>query len=207
MSATAAGLIGKRPVMDDLAQMSLAEMVQRVASAEPTPGAGPSLAWTCGLAAALVEMVSAVTIRQDPSPRSEIERRRDRATELRHLSLSVADTDADAYRKVLAVQQRREEPGHAARLREALHAAADPLVTIVETAGEVTRLAADAYAEVRGGARGEAVTAAVLGAAVAQTAVALVELNLAGAPEDPRLARVRHVSQNANSDRQRVLTD
>lgn len=66
------------------------------------PGAGPSLAWTCGLAAALVEMVSAVTLRQQPPDPSAIEQRRDRATAVRHQALSLADTDAAAYREVLA---------------------------------------------------------------------------------------------------------
>ncbi len=193
--------------MGEFEQLPLAEVVQRVASAQPTPGAGPTLAWTCSLAAALVEMVSAVTLRQEPPGPSEVEKRRDRAMELRRLSLSLADADADAYRKVLAVGRRRAEPGHGVRLREALHAAADPLLAIVETAAEVTRLAADAYADVRGGARGEAVTAAVLGATVVQTAASLVKLNLAGAPDDPRLTRVRQLSQTAESDRQRVLED
>lgn len=191
--------------MVDFEELRLAEVVQRVASLEPTPGAGPSLAWTCGLAAALVEMVSAVTLRQQPPDPSAIEQRRDRATAVRHQALSLADTDAAAYREVLAVKRRRQDPGHAARLREALHAAADPLVAIVEAGGDVTRLAADARAQVRGGARGEAMTAAVLGDAVVQAGASLVELNLAGSRDDPRLARVRHVAQAAADDRDRAL--
>jgi formiminotetrahydrofolate cyclodeaminase len=44
--------------MPDFADLSLTEIVDAVASRDPTPGAGPSLAWTCALAAGLVEMVS-----------------------------------------------------------------------------------------------------------------------------------------------------
>lgn len=187
------------------AELSLTEIVDRVAAVDPTPGAGPSLAWTCSLAAALVEMVSGVTLGQQPADPDEIEHRRSRARALRGTALSLADADADAYRAVLAVRRRREEPGHAARLRQALHAATDPLLAIVETAGEVTRLAADATHQVRGGARGEAMTAAVLGAAVVDGGVPLIELNLAGAPGDPRLSQARAIMHQASSDRARAL--
>ncbi len=191
--------------MADFAELRLAEVMERVASVQPTPGAGPSLAWTCGLAAALVEMVCAVSLRKQPEHPSEIEERRARAMALRKEALSLADIDAAAYQDVIAVQRRRHEAGHAERLRDALLAAADPLVAIVETAGEVTRLAADAVAGARGGVRGEAITAAVLGAAVVQAGLPLVELNLGGAPDDPRLARVRRLGEAARSERERAL--
>jgi formiminotetrahydrofolate cyclodeaminase len=188
------------------AELGFAEIVERVAAAEPTPGAGPSLAWTCALAAALVEMVSAVSLRQQPVDSSALEERRARAMELRRVALALADTDAAAYQAVLAVQRRGGEAGHALRLREALHAAADPLLAIVETAGEVTRLAADAIGLARGGVRGEAKTAAVLGAAVVEAGVPLIELNLAGAFQDPRVMLARDIADAARSDRLRALS-
>jgi formiminotetrahydrofolate cyclodeaminase len=189
------------------AELSLMEIIERVAAVDPTPGAGPSLAWTCGLAAALVEMVSSVSLNQQPVDRSAIEQRRSRATVLRNVALALADADANAYRTVLAVQRRRGEAGHAGQLRDALHAAADPLLSILETAGEVTRLAADATAQVRGSARGEATTAAVLGAAVVQAALPLIELNLTSAPGDPRLTRARTIAQEAIAHRAQAMTD
>lgn len=191
--------------MGDFADLPLAEVVQRVASIEPTPGAGPSLAWTCALAAALVEMVSLVSLGKQPAQAAAIGERRDRAAVLRHVALSLAESDAAAYRAVLAAQRRREEPDHAQAVRKALHAAAEPLVEIVEIAGELTRLAADAVVDARGGVRGEALTAAVLGAAVAQAGVSLVEMNLAGARNDPRIARVGEVAEQAYADRDRAL--
>ncbi|HEY5431626.1 MAG TPA: cyclodeaminase/cyclohydrolase family protein [Solirubrobacteraceae bacterium] len=171
------------------------------------PGRGPSLTWTCGPAAALVEMVSGISLSQQPVDRSAFEQRQARVLAPRNpaLALALADADADAYQAVLAVQRRRGETGQAGRLREGLRAAADPLVSIVETAGEVTRLAADATGQVRGGARGEAKTAAVLAAAVVEAGVSLIELNLAAAPDDPRLARARAIAHEACSDRARAL--
>jgi formiminotetrahydrofolate cyclodeaminase len=177
--------------MAPFADLPLTEIVESVAARDPTPGAGPSLAWTCALAAALVEMVSAVTLRKEPESPAAVQARVDRARALRTTALALADLDAAAYRDVLAVQRRRDEPGHPQRLRQALADAADPLVRIVETAREVTELATGAVADARGGVRGEALTAIVLAESVARGGVPLVELNLANDPQDPRRAQVR----------------
>ena len=106
---------------------------------------------------------------------------------------------------MLAVQRRRDEPGHPQRLRQALADAADPLVGIVETAREVSELAAAAVADARGGVRGEAITALVLAAGVARGGVPLVELNLASDPEDPRRALVREAAEAAAGALDRTL--
>ncbi|MGZ6260258.1 MAG: cyclodeaminase/cyclohydrolase family protein, partial [Candidatus Limnocylindrales bacterium] len=113
--------------MADFADLTLSEIVDAVASRQPTPGAGPSLAWTCALAAALVEMVTAVMLNKEPDDPAAVTARHARAGVLRAAALSLADLDAEAYRAVLAVQRRRDEPGHPQRLRQALADAADPL--------------------------------------------------------------------------------
>jgi formiminotetrahydrofolate cyclodeaminase len=189
----------------DFADLPLAEIVESVAARDPTPGAGPSLAWTCALAAALVEMVSAVTLRKEPDSPAAIEARLDRAQALRTTALSLADLDASAYREVLAVQRRRDEPGHPRRLRQALAGAADPLVQIIESAREVAELAAGAVADARGGVRGEAITALVLAESVARGGVPLVELNLASDPQDPRRGHVREAAAAAAAALERTL--
>lgn len=191
--------------MADFADLTLSEIVDAVASRQPTPGAGPSLAWTCALAAALVEMVTAVMLDKEPDDPAAVTARRARAGVLRAAALSLADLDAEAYRAVLAVQRRRDEPGHPQRLRQALADAADPLVRIVETAREVSELAAAAVADARGAVRGEAITALVLAESVSRGGVPLVELNLAGAPDDPRRALVRDAAAAAAADLQRTL--
>jgi methenyltetrahydrofolate cyclohydrolase len=193
--------------MAEFAELTLSELMDAVASRDPTPGAGPSLAWTCALAAALVEMVSGVMLRKEPGSPEAIEARRERAGALRAGALSLADRDAEAYRAVLAVQRRRTEPGHPSRLRQTLADAADPLVQIVQAAREVSELAAGAVADARGGVRGEAMTALVLAESVARAGVPLVELNLAGTAQDPRLARVREAAAAAAADLNRTLGD
>jgi formiminotetrahydrofolate cyclodeaminase len=190
----------------DFAELPLAEVVASVASREPTPGAGPSLAWTCALAAGLVEMTSAVMLRKDPESPPAVEARRDRARALREAAMSLADRDAAAYREVLAAQRRRDEPGHPQRVRQALADAADPLVQIVQTGREVSELAVAAVDDARGAVRGEAITALVLAESVARAGVLLVELNLASAPEDPRRASAREAAAAATAGLQRTLT-
>jgi len=191
--------------MTSLSDSSLAALVQRVASTDPAPGAGPSLAWTCALAAALVEMVSAITLSGDPADAAAIAARRDRAAALRAQALELADRDVVAYSGVLAALRRRDEPGHGGRLRKALSDAADPPLAIMEIAAELSSLAADAASAARGAVRGEAVTAAVLAEAVVRAAAPLVELDLAGARDDPRRARVSELAPVARAGLDRAL--
>jgi formiminotetrahydrofolate cyclodeaminase len=149
-------------------------------------------------------MAVATELRREPGDAPAARRRRDRAAALRAHALTLADTDVAAYRAVLDVRRERDLPGHAARLAEALSAAADPPVAIAEAAAEVARLAADAAGRARGGVRGEAIAAAVLGEASAAACVALVELNLGGSPDDSRLERVRALARGAGAERARV---
>ena len=116
---------------------------------------------------------------------------------LRARALALADLDVAAYTGVLDVLARRDEPGHGGRLRQALAEAAGPPLEIARTAAEATRLAAEAAAVARGGVRGEAVAAAVLGEAAVRAAVPLVEINLAGHPQDPRLAEAGELARAA----------
>ena len=191
--------------MSEFADLPLSQLVDALAARDPTPGAGPTLAWTCALAAALVEMVSAVMLRKEPDSPEAFDARRDRAHDLRATALKLADEDAASYAQVLAVQRRRDEPGHPQRLRQALADAADPLVRIIETAREVSELAAGAAAEARGGVRGEAITSVVLAESVVRAGVPLVDLNLASDPQDPRRAQAREAASRAADALQRTL--
>jgi formiminotetrahydrofolate cyclodeaminase len=187
-------------VTGPLANERLDTLLQRVATADASPGAGPAIAWTCAMAASLTEMVCAVQLRKEPADPAAVAARRDRAGELRTRALALADEDIAVYSEVTAVFARRDEPGHGGRLREALSQAAQPPLHIAETAAEVTRLAADAAAQARGGVRGEAVTAAVLGETAVRAAAEIVEMNLAGAREDPRHATVAQLTEGARAD-------
>ncbi|MGC9220763.1 MAG: cyclodeaminase/cyclohydrolase family protein [Solirubrobacteraceae bacterium] len=172
------------------------DLLDRLGSADPIPGAGAGLAWSGAAAAALAEMVCAVTLRQwAPEPdapqladsgRAEVERRRGQAADLRSELLKLADRDAAAYQDVLAVLRSREEPDFGNRLGEALARAADPPLAIASATCAVAELAAVSLREARGGVRAEAVTAVELAECVTRGAVRLVEFNLAASPDDNR---------------------
>jgi methenyltetrahydrofolate cyclohydrolase len=152
-----------------------------------------------------VEMVSGVELAKDSADPGVAQDRLDRAVALRTRALELADADVAAYTAVLEERRHRKEKGHSAHLRDALSAAADPPLQIVEAAAEVARLAADAAAEAHGAVRGEAYTAVILAEAVTRAGLPLVDLNLGGAPADPRHARVRELAESARADLARAL--
>lgn len=168
--------------------MTFEDQLDDLGSDSPAPGAGAAAAWTCALAAALVEMVAGVVLARG-TERPELEQRRARARELRSTALRLADEDQAAYRAALAAA-----PGDT---RAALAAAAAPPLAISEAAVETARLATDSIRDATGPVRGEAATAALLAAAAARAAAGLVELDLAGTPEDPRLPRARRLVEEA----------
>ena len=86
---------------DGLAAAALADLVDRLAADEPAPGAGPAAAWACAMAAALVEMVTAVELRREPADPVTVRARGERAASLRARALGLADLDVAAYTRVL----------------------------------------------------------------------------------------------------------
>jgi methenyltetrahydrofolate cyclohydrolase len=195
---------GDDELASTLAAAPLTELLARVATPSPAPGAGPAAAWTAALAAALLEMVIANELRREPGNAPGAQRRCDRALALRRRVLLLADTDVAAYRTVLEVRREGDVAGHAARLHEALSAAADPPLAIAEIAAEIARMASEAARRVRGGVRGEAIAAVALGEAAVAASAALVELNLGGNIADPRLARIRALAAEAAGERARA---
>jgi len=179
---------------------SFAALLERVASSDPIPGAGPAAAWTCALAAALVEMVCAVMARREGDEDTARTDRGERAAAIRAAALALAGRDMDAYREVLAVRS----SGDASLRRAALAAAADPPLAIAQAAAELTALAAEAFDGARGGVRGEAACAALLAEAATRAAAAIVSFNLAGDPGDPRRAQAAELTLAAAAQRARV---
>jgi formiminotetrahydrofolate cyclodeaminase len=181
-------------------------LLDALASSAPTPGAGPAVAWTCAVAAALIEMVTKIAMRDDDTAgsRAAALARGDRARQLRQHALELADADAAAYQLVLAARRERGGPGRSHASREALSAAADPPLAIAETAAELCLLAADAAEHARGGVGGEAVAAAILAEAATAACVPMLRLNLAGNPDDPRLTRGIQFADDARLSRTRA---
>jgi formiminotetrahydrofolate cyclodeaminase len=188
----------------EFAARSLWGLLDALASPVPTPGAGPAVAWTCAVAAALVEMVSAIATGDDEAARSAAAARRERAFKLRLRAIELAQADTAAYQHILAARRQPAGPDRTRRVREALAAAADPPLAIAEIAAELAGLAADAAGLARGGVRGEAAAAAILADAAAAACPPMLHLDLASQPADPRLARGDQLAADAHRHRERA---
>jgi formiminotetrahydrofolate cyclodeaminase len=154
-----------------------------VAARTPAPGGGAGAAAGCALGAALTEMAARFAELDDAVARAEA---------LRARALALAEEDLSAYAPVLAALRRpADDPERAAAIRAASSAAADVPLAIAEAAAEVVVLARAVAEAGRPGLRGDALAGADLAAGAARAAARLVEINLAGADGDPRLARAQ----------------
>jgi formiminotetrahydrofolate cyclodeaminase len=156
-----------------LADRPLATLLGEIAAATPAPGGGSTAAVACALAAALVEMSA--------GPPHE------RAAALQARALELAEEDLGSYAQVLAAERLPAgDETRPERLRAALSAASDTPLAIAAVGCEVAELAADVARDARPHVEGDATAAALIAEAVTRAAARLVELNLAGTPDDSR---------------------
>jgi methenyltetrahydrofolate cyclohydrolase len=212
-----------------LDQRTLADALDRFAAREPAPGGGSAAALTGALAAALTEMAAAFAITSLPAAAAaaaggaaataaggaaataagdpaRVAEARDRALELRAHLLSLAEQDTLSYAPVLvALAIERSDPDRPARLQSALAAAAEVPLAIATAAAEVAELAAAAARAGSPHLFGDATAATVLAEAAVRSAVALVELNLDGSPQDARVERAGEMARRAWAAREAVL--
>ncbi len=102
---------------------SLEQLLDDLAAATPAPGGCCAAAWTCALAASLVEMTAAfATGRSDLAERhTRMEQIRARARKLRGRGLELGERELQSYEPVLeALRLPKGDPERAARLDSAL---------------------------------------------------------------------------------------
>jgi methenyltetrahydrofolate cyclohydrolase len=157
-----------------LADRTLAALLADIAAATPAPGGGSTAAVACALAAALVEMSA--------GPPHE------RAAALRARALELADDDLTSYARVLDAERLpADDATRPERVSAALSAASDTPLAIAAVGCEVAELAAEVARGARLHVEGDAAVAALLAEAATRGAARLVELNLAGVPDDIRV--------------------
>ena len=196
--------------MAALADHSLRDLLNQVAAQRPAPGGGCSAAWACALAAGLVEMAAAFTLarpRYAGVHRRMLDVRRE-AGGLRRRVVDLAERDGDAYEPVLAaLRLPAHHPRRPGQLDAARSRAAETPLDTAEAAAQVAELAAEAVRTGNVNLQGDAVTGALLAEAACRSAARLVEINLAGRPEDPRLERAAAAVRRAGSARAEVLDE
>jgi formiminotetrahydrofolate cyclodeaminase len=158
--------------------VSLETFLAALAERTPAPGGGAAAAAGCALGAALAEMAARFAGRDDDAAL---------AAGLVAQALRLGEADLTAYAPVIEAQR----TGDAAAVAAARSAAAEPPLGIAETAAAVAELARSLADVGRPGLRGDALAGADLATGAARAATRLVELNLADAPSDPRVARAR----------------
>ena len=164
--------------MGDWPRATLEDFASALGNAGPVPAAGAAAAATCAFAAGLVQLALG-----DGEPGAA------RASELRAQALALVERDERAY-AVLVEERGRGDPDELDARREA----SEPPLEIAAAAAEVAELADAAAANVPGARRGDAIAAAALARGAGRAALALVAVNLEGAPADePLLARSREL--------------
>jgi methenyltetrahydrofolate cyclohydrolase len=155
----------------------------------------------------LAGMAGRYALRHDPDSttfRALIER----VDEIRSRALTLADDDAEAYRRYVEASRLPREPDPEVRrqaVHDALDAAADVpyrlagLAAEIATAGEVLAVSGNPKL------RSDACTATLLASAVADSAAILVGENLRAHQDDPRVADVRRRASEAAAAETRVL--
>lgn len=178
---------------DAFAGLPVGAFLDALAAAAPAPAGGSAAALVLAQAAALCAKSARLSARQLTADRAAV-----LAHEGQQILTTVAsliDEDPRAYRAVIQARRRgadhsREGGDQAAEVAAALSAAANVPMRLIELAVPVAALAATLAADGNPALRGDAQAAGLLAQAAARAAACLAAINLAGAPGDPRLARI-----------------
>lgn len=174
----------------DYLELTVAELLDRVAAPSAAPGAGAAAAMAVSLGAALTAMAAGLSGRHLP----DADRLVARALQLQEQAQPLGQRDAVAYGEVLRERGRpREDPERADRVREALSRAADIPLEIAVIGVAVMELASDVVQRGNPNLKGDALTGCLLAQSAVRAAVVLVQLNLDD-PDDPRLLRAAQLA-------------
>lgn len=161
----------------------LSRFLERLSSADPTPGGGSASALACAMAAALLAMVSRLTRTRDgtnPLSDTVVTMDRDRAA-----LVDLAARDAQAFGDVLRAMRMPKETDEQRRTRQLaiqtslIEAAAVPLAVAAHGV-DVLKAAVPVAREGNANAVSDAGVAVLLGEAGVHGAILNVRINLAG---------------------------
>jgi len=173
-----------------LAELTVRDLTERLASRAPVPGGGSASALAGALGAALVEMVCELTLGKPEYEEVDPVARQIGAAagELRSSLLAAAEEDAVAYLAVVAARglPRNGDEERAARkaaIGDASVAATEVPLRVVRLAAKVLDLAASVASIGNRKAVSDAGAAALLAAAAARGAALNVRINLPSLPD------------------------
>lgn len=205
-TAVRLGTAGVRmPPAVELRNLSITELLERLASDRPAPGGGSASGIVVAAAAALVAM-AARTSRESWQDAAGIAAQ---AGSIRARALELAEEDADAYERALKTLASPEGEGQDDRDAEiaaaVAHAAEIPLA-IARAGADVAGLARLVVERCEPRTAADAVCAVYLAEAAARAAANLVAVNLTARPDDPLLARARAAADEAETARRALFS-
>jgi formiminotetrahydrofolate cyclodeaminase len=130
----------------------------------------------------------------------------EKAALLREQLLELGQRELGAYQPVLeAFRLDTGDPNRGARLRQALSDAADSPLAIARAAAAAASLGAELAVSGNAHLAGDAITGTLLAEAACVSAAALVQINLARVPSDPRLDEAAELTRQASAARGKAL--
>ena len=183
-------------ISGDLLDLRVRDLLEAIASVDPTPGGGSTAALAVAMSAALSAMVARASS-DWPDAGAAIAQ----AEQLRKRTAPLAQRDAEVYEEALAairLPERAEPMVRDAAAGAALSRAADVPLLIAEAGADAASLAALVADRGTPDRRGDAAAAALLAEAGTRAAASLIALNLAVTPEDDRIAHVLLLAKSAS---------
>lgn len=181
-----------------LVDLTMGELLERVASGEPVPGGGSIAALCAALAAGLAEMVARLTVgrQDDPVLDHEMNQLIDRARLLRKDLTRAVDQDSEAYNKVMMAYRMPKTTDEEKQLRSeaiqvALQEAARVPLAVAEMAVDILGLAAAAVSKGNKNAVTDGLTGALMARSAVMAAVANVRINLQGITDEVFVQKTR----------------
>jgi methenyltetrahydrofolate cyclohydrolase len=188
---------------DDLLEVPAEELLERLASEAPTPGAGAVAALTAAMAAGLVGMVASASPGWPESRAASAQ-----AQALRRRLGPLAAANAEAYQAALVSLALPDDIAADVRsfsIQQALGRAAEEPLRIAGAACDVALLAAEVAGRCEPALRPDATVAAVLASGSARGAAHLIEINLTTTADDPRVIAARAFATTARDSGARLL--
>ena len=182
----------------DLTSFSVKDFLDRLASADPTPGGGSVAALAGALAASLVCMVCNLTLGREKFAEVESDVRliREHAEELRQRLLAAVSADASAYAAVISAFRLPRETEAAREVRQqaiqsATREAARIPLEVSENCSAILELCQDVVDIANPHAASDVAVAALLAGAASEAAAANVETNLVSIKDERFNAEAR----------------
>ena len=197
--------------MTDFSKLSLADLLEALASEAPTPGGGTAAAVGAAMGAALAEMVAGVTLSKEKYAASHEAVRpiAEAAREARREFLALAREDSEAYDLVVAARRlpkgtEEEKAARTKRIEEANRQATEVPMRTARAAARLLAALPELVEKGNPNAASDAGSAALLLEAAAEAALLNVGINLSGVSDAELVGRMQRETADLQEQTRRL---